>query len=62
MNFLTLLRVKGDRDASYEDFLHDLQSGGEGECRYGLFDFEYEHQCQVIFLFLGNIDPVKSED
>ena len=23
-----------------------MQSGGEGECRYGLFDFEYEHQCQ----------------
>merc|ERR1712204_110277 len=31
---------------SYEDFLHDLQSGGDGECRYGLYDFEYEHQCQ----------------
>merc|ERR1712066_947416 len=34
------------RDASYDDFLADLQSGGEGECRYGLYDFEYEHQCQ----------------
>ena len=20
--------------------------GGESECRYGLFDFEYDHQCQ----------------
>merc|ERR1712117_359257 len=36
----------GCRDASYDDFLADLQSGGEGECRYGLYDFEYEHQCQ----------------
>merc|ERR1719410_2458279 len=36
----------GARDASYDDFLTDLQSGGEGECRYGLYDFEYEHQCQ----------------
>merc|ERR1712173_59141 len=37
---------KGDRDASYDDFLHDLQKGGDGECRYGLYDFEYQHQCQ----------------
>ena len=37
----------GARDASYDDFLTDLQAAGEGECRYGLYDFEYEHQCQV---------------
>merc|ERR1711972_917712 len=37
---------KGDRDASYDAFLNDLQKGGDGECRYGLYDFEYEHQCQ----------------
>merc|ERR1711874_593369 len=36
----------GGRDASYEEFLTDLQAAGEGECRYGLYDFEYEHQCQ----------------
>jgi len=40
------VEFKGDRDASYEDFLRDLQSAGDGECRYGLYDFEYEHQCQ----------------
>jgi len=40
------VEAKGDRDAAYDDFLHDLQSGGDGECRYGLYDFEYEHQCQ----------------
>ena len=38
---------QGDRDAAYDDFLTDLQKGGDGECRYGLYDFEYEHQCQV---------------
>jgi len=36
----------GGRDASYEDFLEDLQKAGDGECRYGLYDFEYTHQCQ----------------
>ena len=44
--FITVEKM-GGRDASYDDFLADLQSGGEGECRYGLYDFEYEHQCQV---------------
>jgi len=43
--FITVEKM-GGRDASYDDFLADLQSGGEGECRYGLYDFEYEHQCQ----------------
>ena len=36
----------GDRDASYDSFLTDLMQGGESECRYGLYDMEYEHQCQ----------------
>ena len=72
----------GGREASYDDFLNDLQRGGDSECRsvwrsgapqdtiqdqertqsachisltnihiirllrYGLYDFEYEHQCQ----------------
>ena len=36
----------GDRNAAYDQFLEDLQKGGTGECRYGLFDFEYTHQCQ----------------
>lgn len=38
--------VIGDRDAEYDQFLEDLQKGGPGECRYGLFDFEYMHQHQ----------------
>lgn len=36
----------GDRNAAYDQFLEHLQQGGPGECRYGLFDFEYTHQCQ----------------
>ena len=36
----------GDRDASYDTFLTDLTKAGESECRYGLYDMEYEHQCQ----------------
>ncbi|KOB77968.1 Twinstar, partial [Operophtera brumata] len=36
----------GGRNAEYETFLEDLQKAGTGECRYGLFDFEYTHQCQ----------------
>ncbi|CAH1105774.1 unnamed protein product [Psylliodes chrysocephalus] len=36
----------GARNEEYEDFLTNLQAGGAGECRYGLFDFEYMHQCQ----------------
>jgi len=36
----------GERDAKYDDFLNDLQKAGDAECRYGLYDFEYEHQCQ----------------
>lgn len=40
------VEVIGPRDAAYDAFLEDLQKGGSGECRYGLFDFEYTHQCQ----------------
>lgn len=38
--------VIGDRDSEYDQFLEDLQKGGTGECRYGLYDFEYMHQHQ----------------
>ncbi|CAG0895653.1 unnamed protein product [Cyprideis torosa] len=36
----------GERNATYADFVNDIQAGGSGECRYGVFDFEYTHQCQ----------------
>ncbi|KAK4872947.1 hypothetical protein RN001_014976 [Aquatica leii] len=40
------VEVIGKRDEEYEEFLAKLQGGGEGDCRYGLYDFEYMHQCQ----------------
>jgi cofilin len=36
----------GERNGTYSDFLRDIQQGGNTECRYGVFDFEYTHQCQ----------------
>ena len=36
----------GDRNAKYQDYVDDIQVGGSGECRYGVYDFEYTHQCQ----------------
>ena len=45
---LIAVEKMGDCDASYDDFLKDLQSGGEGDCRYGLYHMEYEHHCQGI--------------
>ncbi|CAG0883622.1 unnamed protein product [Cyprideis torosa] len=36
----------GDRAATYSNFLDDLRAAGAGECRYGVYDFEYTHQCQ----------------
>jgi len=36
----------GTRDAPYSSFLTDLKAAGDEDCRYGLFDFEYTHQCQ----------------
>lgn len=36
----------GNRDATYQDFLDYLTQLGPNECRYAVYDFEYEHQCQ----------------
>uniref|UniRef100_A0A6A7FMC1 Cofilin/actin-depolymerizing factor homolog n=1 Tax=Hirondellea gigas TaxID=1518452 RepID=A0A6A7FMC1_9CRUS len=36
----------GDRDSKYQDFLDYLESVGPDECRYGLYDFEFEHACE----------------
>lgn len=40
------IEVIGERNSTYDQFLEDLQKAGPQECRYGLFDFEYTHQCQ----------------
>jgi len=36
----------GERDRTYSDFLSDVTGAGPDDCRYGVFDFEYTHQCQ----------------
>lgn len=36
----------GARNEEYVHYLHDLQEGRTDECRYGLYDFEYTHQCE----------------
>jgi len=38
--------TSGDRDAVYQDYLDYLKSLGSDECRYGLYDFEFEHACE----------------
>ncbi len=45
----------GSRDSSYDAYLQDLMSCGPDDCRYGLFDFEYAHQCQ------GTAETTKKE-
>ena len=45
----------GARDSNYDEYLRDLWTGGPDECRYGLYDFEYEHQCQ------GTTETTKKE-
>ncbi|KAF0303124.1 Cofilin/actin-depolymerizing factor [Amphibalanus amphitrite] len=45
----------GDRDATYEDFVTDIQKAGKGMCRYGLFDYEYLHAVQ------GAAEPTKKQ-
>jgi len=36
----------GSRDCDYNHFLNDLTGAGPDDCRYGVYDFEYTHQCQ----------------
>ncbi|XP_066949664.1 cofilin/actin-depolymerizing factor homolog isoform X2 [Macrobrachium rosenbergii] len=40
------VETTGDRDASYDDYLNYLVNLGPEQCRYGIYDFEYDHQCQ----------------
>lgn len=44
--FLINFSFQGGRDSSYDQFLGDLMACGPEDCRYGLYDFEYDHQCQ----------------
>jgi len=36
----------GPREKTYSEFLEVLEEIGPNECRYALYDFEYEHMCQ----------------
>jgi len=36
----------GDRSKEYRDFLTDVMAAGPKDCRYGVFDYEYSHQCE----------------
>jgi len=38
----------GRRDATYVDFLRDLEVGGKAECRFGIFDLEHS-KCKSLF-------------
>merc|ERR1719427_133076 len=40
------IETTGDREKVYDDYLKHLGELGPDECRYGLYDFEYDHQCQ----------------
>lgn len=37
---------KGNREASYDDFLEQLKVGDGKQCRYGVYDYEYTYQHQ----------------
>jgi len=41
-----VIETIGNRETEYEDFLVDMLKCGPEDCRYGLFDFEYQHQCE----------------
>ena len=41
-----VVEKSGDRNAKYDGFLQDLFSAGPDDCRYGVFDSEYDHQTQ----------------
>lgn len=38
--------TSGGREATYQEYLDYLASLGPNECRYGLFDFEYDQACE----------------
>jgi len=40
------VEATGGREKSYDDFINDLTKHGDGDCRYGLFDYPYTVTCQ----------------
>jgi len=43
---LIKVETTGGRDKKYDDFIEDLTKHGDGDCRYGLFDYPYTVTCQ----------------
>ena len=43
---LIFFSFAGGRDSNYDEFLTEIMSCGPEDCRYGVYDFEYQHQCQ----------------
>ncbi|XP_017068370.1 cofilin/actin-depolymerizing factor homolog [Drosophila eugracilis] len=36
----------GMRESNYSDFLEDLRRSGPNQCRFAVYDYAYQHQCQ----------------
>ena len=44
--FIDFISFAGGRDSNYEEFMNEIMSCGPEDCRYGVYDFEYQHQGQ----------------
>ncbi|OQV15573.1 putative Cofilin/actin-depolymerizing factor-like protein [Hypsibius exemplaris] len=38
-----VVEKQGERNGKYEHFVQDLLAAGPDDCRYGVFDYEYDH-------------------
>ena len=38
-----VVEKQGERNGKYENFVSDLLAAGPDDCRYGVFDYEYDH-------------------
>merc|ERR1712088_738792 len=36
----------GEKEKGFEDFISELTVHGDGECRYGIFDYHYTSKCE----------------
>ncbi|KAI4469829.1 cofilin-related [Holotrichia oblita] len=42
------VKIVGQRNENYDKFLIDLEA--DDKCRYGLYDFDYEHQQKLVLI------------
>merc|ERR1711962_234685 len=45
-NMASGVKVAEEVKIKYDDIISDVTGAGPDDCRYGVFDFEYTHQCQ----------------